>query len=86
VFQLKDICALDNGACFRSVDLHIHSYGGSHDVRDAGMTAEGIIDSAVRQGQGVIAITDHNSNANVQEATEYADENYPGLILCAGGG
>jgi DNA repair ATPase RecN len=85
VVQLKDICVLDNGARFQSVDLHIHSYGGSHDVRDGTMTPKAIVDSAVRQGLGVIAITDHNSNANVQEAIEYAEENYSGLILVLAG-
>jgi len=85
VVQLKDICTLDNGARFHSVDLHIHSYGASHDVRDVTMTPEAIVDSAVRQRLGVIAITDHNSNANVQKAIEYAGENYPGLILVLAG-
>jgi hypothetical protein len=79
--QLKDIQALDNGARFHSVDLHIHSYGASHDVKDQTMTPEAIVDSAVRQGLGVIAITDHNSNANVQRALVHAEKNYPGQIL-----
>ena len=83
--QLKDICVLDNGARFQSVDVHIHSYGGSHDVRDGSMTPDAIIDSAVRQGLSVIAITDHNSNTNVQKAIEYAEENYPGVILVLAG-
>jgi predicted metal-dependent phosphoesterase TrpH len=64
----KDIEAIDNGARFHSVDLHIHSYGASHDVKDAAMTPEAIVDSAVRQGLTVIAITDHNSNLNAQRA------------------
>jgi predicted metal-dependent phosphoesterase TrpH len=85
VVQLKDICVLDNGARFQSLDLHIHSYGGSHDVRDPKMTPEAIVDSAVRQDLGVIAIMDHNSNANVQKAIEYAEENYPGVILVLAG-
>ncbi len=83
--QLKDICVLDNGAHFQSVDLHIHSYGGSHDVRDPNMTPEAIVDSAVGQDLSVIAITDHNSNANAQQAIEYAEENYPGVILVLAG-
>jgi hypothetical protein len=78
---LKDIELIDNGAHFHSVDLHIHSYGASHDVSDATMTAEAIVDSAVRQGLSVIAITDHNSNVNVQRAIDHAHQNYAGHIL-----
>lgn len=77
----KDIQLLDNGAQFHNVDLHIHSYGASHDVKDPAMTPEDIVDSAVRQGLSIIAITDHNSNANVQQAIEHAQENFPGKIL-----
>ena len=33
--QFKDITALDNGARFHFVDLHIHSHGASHDVKDS---------------------------------------------------
>src|ERR1035437_3495483 len=83
--QYKDICELDNGARFHSVDLHIHSYGGSHDVKDPTMTPEAIVDSAVRQGLIVIAITDHNSNANVQRAIHQAAQNYAGYILVLAG-
>lgn len=79
--QLKDIQLLDSGARFLYVDLHIHSYGGSHDVKDATMTPEAIVDSAVKQGLSVIAITDHNSDSNVQRAVEHAHENYQGQIL-----
>ena len=79
--QLKDIRALDNGARFHFVDLHIHSNGASHDVKDSSMTPEAIVDSATRQGLSVIAITDHNSNLNVQRAISHAQTNYPGQIL-----
>ncbi len=78
VVLFKDIYVLDNGARFHSVDLHIHSYGASQDVKDSTMT---IVDSAVRQGLIVIAITDHNSNVNVKRAIDYAHENYTGQIL-----
>jgi len=79
--QLKDINVLDNGAQFQFVDLHIHSHGGSHDVKDSTMTPEAIVDSAARQGLSVIAITDHNSNVNVQRAIDHAQINYVGQIL-----
>ncbi len=77
----KDIDVIDNGARFHSVDLHIHTYGASDEVKDTTMTPEAIVVSAVRQNLRVIAITDHNSNVNVQRAIEHAQENYAGLIL-----
>jgi hypothetical protein len=85
MIQFKDICGIDNGARFHSVDLHIHSYGGSHDVKDLTMTPEAIVDSAVQQGLSVIAITDHNSNQNVQRAIDYAHVSYNGQILVLAG-
>lgn len=81
----KDIQDLDNGARFHCVDLHIHSFGASHDVKDSTMTPEAIVDSAVRQGLSVIAITDHNSDANVQRAIDRAQENYESQILVVPG-
>jgi len=78
---LRDLEALDNGARFHNVDLHIHSYGASHDVKDVAFTPEAIVDSAVTQELSVIAITDHNSDANIQRAIEYANQNYIGQVL-----
>ena len=63
----SDIQILDNGARFLNVDLHIHSYGASHDVTDATMTPEAVVDSAVRQGLSVIAITDHKTMSTFSE-------------------
>jgi predicted metal-dependent phosphoesterase TrpH len=45
------------------------------------MTPEAIVDSAMRRKLSVIAITDHNSNVNVQRAIGHAHDNYPGQIL-----
>ncbi len=70
----KDIETIDNGARFLNVDLHIHSYGASPDVKDATMTPQAIVDSAVAQGLSVIAITDHNSSKNVAAALEHAQQ------------
>jgi hypothetical protein len=78
---LSDIQILDNGARFLNVDLHIHTYGASHDVTDATMTPEAVVDSAVRQKLSVIAITDHNNNANVQRAIDHSQQHYVGQIL-----
>ena len=79
--QFSDIHKFDNGSRFLNVDLHIHTYGGSSDVQDIGMTPEAIVDSAVKQGLYVIAITDHNSDKNVQAAIERAAQNYAAQIL-----
>lgn len=76
----KDIQTLDNGARFLNVDLHIHSYGASSDVKDVTMTPQAIVDSAVAQGLSVIAITDHNSDKNVDVALEHAQQ-YAGRLL-----
>ncbi|MCK4356838.1 PHP domain-containing protein [Candidatus Bipolaricaulota bacterium] len=77
----NDILVVDNGGRFHNVDLHIHSYGASDDVKDSTMSPEAIVDSAVMQGLSVIAITDHNSNVNVQRAIGHAQEHYTGQIL-----
>lgn len=78
--QLKDITAVDNGAKFLNVDLHIHSYGASADVKDVTMTPQAIVESAIRQELSVIALTDHNSDANVAAAVEHARQ-YAGQLL-----
>ncbi len=81
MIQFKDIRLLENGARFLNVDLHIHSYGASHDVRDITMTPQAIVDSAAKQGLSVIAITDHNSNKNVESAIAHAQEHYARQVL-----
>jgi len=81
MIRFKEIEVLDNGAQFHNVDLHIHSYGASHEVNDTTMTPEVIVDSAVNQGLRVIAITDHNSDVNVQRAIGHAQDNHTGQIL-----
>jgi DNA repair ATPase RecN len=83
--QLKEIRRVDNGARFHNADLHIHSFGASRDVRDNSMTPEAIVDSAVRQGLSVIAITDHNSDQNVRAALAHAKAHYSGKILVVPG-
>lgn len=78
--QYTDIVGLSNGAQFFTADLHVHSYGASHDVKDATMTPEAIVDQAVKDGLGVLAITDHNSTLNTRRAIEHA-LTYAGRIL-----
>jgi predicted metal-dependent phosphoesterase TrpH len=66
---LDDVLAQSTGARFLRADLHIHSYGASHDVRDAGMTSAAIVQTAVNEGLSIIAITDHNEISNVEGVT-----------------
>lgn len=56
------------GATFVRADLHIHSFGSSHDVRDVTMTPENIVSTAVDEGLSLIAVTDHNEIGNVEKA------------------
>ena len=57
---------MTKGARFLRADLHIHSYGefGSYDVKDATMTPEAIVDTAIAKGLKIISITDHNEIFN----------------------
>jgi ABC-type lipoprotein export system ATPase subunit/histidinol phosphatase-like PHP family hydrolase len=66
--DFADVRALTNGARFVRGDLHIHSYGGSHDVTDTTATPEAIVQTAVANGLSVIAIADHNAITSVQPA------------------
>jgi predicted metal-dependent phosphoesterase TrpH len=59
VTLLADILAQPTGATFFRADLHVHSFGGSHDVRDEVMTAAAIVATSAREGLSLIAITDH---------------------------
>jgi predicted metal-dependent phosphoesterase TrpH len=63
--DLAEITVLSRGARFYRADMHIHSYRGSHDVRDPKMTPDRIAATAVAQGLGIIAITDHNEITNI---------------------
>lgn len=55
-----ELAALPADARFYRADLHIHSFGASHDVHDAIMTPEAIVQMAVTEGIQLVAITDHN--------------------------
>lgn len=76
----KEIEAIDNGAQFYNADLHVHSFGASHDVKDTTMTVEALIDEAVRIEIHILAITDHNNDANIEKAIQYAQK-YAGRLL-----
>ncbi|MBL4702127.1 MAG: PHP domain-containing protein [Phycisphaeraceae bacterium] len=61
------------GATFFRADLHIHSYGASHDVADQTMTPEAIVAMAAAENISVVAITDHNDISNVDRAVTAAE-------------
>ena len=68
-----ELAAIPSGAQFYRADLHIHSAGGSHDVRDEEMTPDRIVQTAIDEGLQVIAIADHNEIANVEPAIRAAE-------------
>ncbi len=80
----KEIEAFDNGARFFNGDLHVHSFGGSHDVKDSTMTVQALIDSALTLNISILAITDHNNDANLKPAIEYAEKFKGRFLLLAG--
>nr|WP_293704492.1 PHP domain-containing protein [Sphingopyxis sp. UBA6723] len=61
---------MSSGAKFFRGDLHIHSFGASHDVRDATATPAAIVETARAEGLSIIALTDHNEIMNVAAAIE----------------
>ena len=63
---------MPNGARFYRADLHVHSFGASHDVKDATMSPEAIVAMAVKEGLHVLAIADHNEIGNVELALKAA--------------
>jgi DNA repair ATPase RecN/histidinol phosphatase-like PHP family hydrolase len=67
---LDEVLAQGTGARFYRADLHVHSFGASHDVQDTSMTPEAIVSTAMREGLSIIAITDHNEINNVEAAIQ----------------
>ena len=53
---VDDVLAQPIGARFFRADLHIHSYGASHDVKDATMTSAAIVRTAAQESLSIIAI------------------------------
>ena len=66
--DFADVMSLTSGAQFVRGDLHIHSYGGSHDVSDTSATPANIVQTALTHGLSIIAIADHNAINNVEAA------------------
>lgn len=69
---LHDVLSQPTGARFFRADLHIHSFGASHDVKDSAMTATAIVQTASKEGLSILAITDHNEIGNVEAAMNAA--------------
>ena len=65
-----ELAALSNGAQFFRADLHIHSYGASHDVTDLAATPAAIVGEAKKEGLAILALADHNEISNVRPAVE----------------
>ncbi|WP_297839660.1 hypothetical protein [Pseudomonas sp.] len=68
--KLAECSAVTSGAHFYRGDLHIHSYGGSHEVKDAGVTSQAIIATVVAEDLDIIAIANDNEIFNVRAAME----------------
>lgn len=69
---IDEIVSVPGGARFLRADLHVHSYGGSHDVMDSTMTPEAIVSTAISESLALVAITDHNQISNVERAVAAA--------------
>src|SRR5438876_1117469 len=65
---LFDLDVVESGALFFRVDLHIHSAGGSSDVKDESMPPRAALQTAAQRGIALMAITDHNSTASLPQA------------------
>lgn len=65
---VDEILSLSDGARFHRADLHIHTFGGSHDVKDTTITPTALVQAALAEGLAVIAVTDHNEIKNVSAA------------------
>lgn len=66
----------------RKVDLHIHST-----ASDGTWTPQELVDAAIGAGLGIIAVTDHDSTANVEETMRIAAscdiKCVPGVEVCS---
>ena len=78
----RRIAAITMGEKMRKVDLHIHST-----ASDGTWTPQELVNAAQAAGLGLIAVTDHDSTANVLETMRIAAANgikcLPGVEVCA---
>ncbi|MGE0791375.1 MAG: TrlF family AAA-like ATPase [Sandaracinaceae bacterium] len=80
--EKTDLESIDAGARFVRGDLHIHSYRGSHDVKDVRLTPAAIVEEARKRGVSIVALSDHNSIDNVRTFLEAA-EGFPDVLAVA---
>lgn len=65
---IESISNQSAGATFFRADLHVHCFGGSHDVADTTMTPEAVVATAVAENLSLVAIADHNEISCVERA------------------
>jgi AAA domain, putative AbiEii toxin, Type IV TA system len=82
--DLDEILGQDGGATFVTADLHVHSYGTSHDVTDKTMSVQALVESAVARNIGILSITDHNNDAQVLPSLECAAKYSDRLLVIPG--
>lgn len=83
-FTFADLDKLDSGARFYTADLHVHTYGGSADVKDPTCTVEAILDAAAAAGLGLVSITDHNNDKHVLTSLTYGAKYADRLLVVPG--
>ena len=69
------------GLRFRKLDLHVHTPG-SYDFDNKNVTADQIVDRAIKKGLDAIAVTDHNSGEWIDQVKEAASKK--GLVVFPG--
>jgi hypothetical protein len=70
---IDDVLAQATGAHLFRSDLHIHSFGASHDVRgDTAIASAAIVATAEPEGLAIISITDHNETMATEAALQAA--------------
>lgn len=82
--DMKTISRVEHGAQFLTADLHVHSFGGSACVHDPTMTVDAIIECALRNRIAILAITDHNSDVNLETALLSAAKYTERLLVIPG--
>lgn len=69
---VDDVILEPGGARFWRADLHVHTFGGSHDVTDRTMTPASIVATAENEKLNLVAVTDHNEITSVAAAIDAA--------------
>lgn len=75
---LTEIEKLDNGAQFYKCDLHIHTHGSFDFENKHNIKSKDIVETSLKKGLKLIAITDHNTSKECENIIEAAK----GTELC----